>query len=195
MMSVIRVEANEMTQIKYRVWLFLHGLKFLWILLVGRIPSHAARKWMYRSLGMKIGRRTSIYMGGEIRHPAAISIGDNTIIGHGVILDGRHGISIGNNVNFSTGVWIWTVQHDHTDPGFRDVGGPVVIGDHAWISCRTVILPGITIGEGAVVAAGAVVTKDVAPYTVVGGVPAKKIADRPRELKYCLGDGLPIPFV
>jgi acetyltransferase-like isoleucine patch superfamily enzyme len=184
-----------MKQLKYRVWLLLHGLKFLMLLWVGRVPSHLVRKMLYRSMGMKIGQNSSVYMGAEVRHPAAVEIGDNTIIGHGAILDGRHGIRIGNNVNFSTGVWIWTVQHDHNDPLFGDVGGPVVIEDNAWVSCRTVILPGVTIGEGAVVAAGAVVTKNVQPYTVVGGVPAKKLADRPREIRYCLGDGLPIPFV
>jgi acetyltransferase-like isoleucine patch superfamily enzyme len=184
-----------MKYLKYRVWLILHGFKFWVLLLIGHVPSHLARKMLYRRLGMSIGKRSSVYMGAEIRHPAAITVGDDTIIGHDAILDGRHGIRIGNNVNFSTGVWIWTVQHNHNDPFFGDVGGPVVIGDHAWISCRTVILPGVTIGEGAVVAAGAVVTKDVQPYTVVGGVPAKKIADRPRDIRYCLGDGLPIPFV
>lgn len=184
-----------MKHLKYRVWLLLHGFKFLSLLIIGRVPSHVARKMLYRSMGMKIGRNSTVYMGAEVRHPAAITVGDNTIIGHDAILDGRHGIHIGNNVNFSTGVWIWTVQHDHNDPDFRDVGGPVVIGDNAWVSCRTVILPGVTIGEGAVVAAGAVVTKDVQPYTVVGGVPAKKIADRPRDIRYRLGDGLPIPFV
>jgi acetyltransferase-like isoleucine patch superfamily enzyme len=124
-----------------------------------------------------------------------VDIGEGSIVGHRAILDGRLGITIGKNVNISTGVWIWTVQHDHQDPYFRDVGGPVKIGDNAWISCRAILLPGVTIGEGAVVAAGAVVTQDVDEYTVVGGVPAKKIGERCRDIKYSLADGSPIPFV
>lgn len=180
---------------KYRIWLLLHGFKFLLLILIGRLPSHALRLLCYRSLGLRVGPRSAIYMGAEVRHPKAIEIGSSSVIGHGVILDGRRGIRIGNNVNFSTGVWIWTVQHDPHDPLFGDVGGPVVVEDDAWLSCRVVVLPNVRIGRGAVVAAGAVVTKDVEPYSIVGGVPAKKIGERTRDLRYDLGSGLPIPFV
>ena len=84
------------------------------------------------------------------------------------------------------GVWIWTMEHDPQDSYYGVKGGAVTIEDYAWISCRVVILPGVTIGKGAVVAAGAVVTKDVAPYTIVGGVPAKKIGTRTKDLRYQL---------
>ncbi|MBT9489739.1 MAG: acyltransferase [Rubrivivax sp.] len=144
---------------------------------------------------MRIGANSYIYMGAEIRHPKGIEIGDDCIIGHRSILDGRLGIKIGKNVNFSTGVWIWTVQHDPQDSNFKDEGGAVIIEDYAWISCRVVILPNVRIGTGAVVAAGAVVTSDVDPYTIVGGVPARKIGERNRDLRYRLGSGPPIPFV
>jgi acetyltransferase-like isoleucine patch superfamily enzyme len=87
------------------------------------------------------------------------------------------------------------VQHNYKDPKFGDSGGAVTIGDNAWISCRCTILPGVHIGEGAVIAAGATVTNDVPPYAVMAGTPAKKIADRPREIDYHLGDGHAIPFI
>ena len=103
------------------------------------------------------------------------------------MLDGRAGLTIGNSVNLSTGAWIWTMQHDVNDPQFAATKGAVVIEDYAWISSRTTILPGVTIGKGAVVAAGAVVTKSVAPYEIVGGIPAKKIGERDRNLTYTLG--------
>jgi len=70
-------------------------------------------------------------------------------------------------------------------------GAPVIIEDYAWVSSRTTLLPGVTIGKGAVVAAGAVVTKSVEPYTVVGGVPAKKIGERSKELNYKLSSSVP----
>lgn len=184
-----------MDKLKYRVWLVLHGLKYLCLQGIGKVPSHLIRAFLYRLMGLRLGRRAVIYSGAEIRHPRLVEIGDSAIIGHNAILDGRKGLRIGKNVNLSTGVWIWTVQHDYRDPDFRDIGGPVEIQDHAWVSCRVTILPGVTIGEGAVVAAGAVVTKSVPPYTIVGGVPAKKIGDRPRGLRYDLGASPPIPFV
>lgn len=102
------------------------------------------------------------------------------------MVDGRKGVAIGNNVSISMGVRIWSLQHDPQDPYYSAVGGPVVIGDYAWISCNAIVLPGVNIGEGAVVAAGAVVTHDVEPYAIVGGVPAKKIAERTKDLRYTL---------
>jgi acetyltransferase-like isoleucine patch superfamily enzyme len=173
----------------------LRGGKLLFLKFVGLIPSHVIRKFLYRAAGMALGRDTWIYGGAEIRHAKNISIGDGTVIGNGAILDGRLGLKIGKNVNFSTGVWIWTLQHDWQAPDFRDTGGPVSIGDYAWLSCRVVVLPGVTIGEGAVVAAGAVVTKDVEPYTLVGGVPAKPLGQRPRGLNYSPGANGATPFI
>jgi acetyltransferase-like isoleucine patch superfamily enzyme len=137
-----------------------------------------------------MGRESVIYNGCELRDPHQIAIGDFTSIGDRCILDGRGGLRIGNSVNFSTGVWVWTMQHKVNDPVFGCESSPVVIEDYAWISCRTVVLPGVHVGKGAVVAAGAVVTKDVEPYTIVGGVPAKKIGERSRDLDYRLKSGL-----
>jgi acetyltransferase-like isoleucine patch superfamily enzyme len=173
----------------------LTGGKLFALLLVGHIPSHLVRNYLYRLSGMKLGQKAVIYGGAEIRRPQWIEVGAGSVIGNGAILDGRLGIRIGRNVNFSTGVWVWTVQHDHMSSDFAAVGGAVEIGDHAWISCRAIVLPGVKVGEGAVVAAGAVVTQDVPPYTIVGGVPAKKIGDRPKDLRYELSAGAPIPFI
>lgn len=184
-----------MKKLKFSIWLLLHGLKWLALGWVGKIPSHFVRVLLYKAFGLHLGKRSVIYGGAEIRRPEWIKIGQGTVIGNNAILDGRMGIEIGDNVNFSTGVWIWTVQHDYKDPHFKDIGGKVVIGSNSWLSCRVTVLPGVRIGEGAVVAAGAVVTKDVEPYTVVGGVPAKKIGDRPKDINYFLGDGSPIPFI
>ena len=109
------------------------------------------------------------------------------IIGDNSILDGRNGIVVGEDVVFASNVRIWTEQHDHEEPYFRcstQKHGPVIIDRHAWIGSHTIILHSVHIGEGAVVAAGAVVTKDVAPYTIVAGIPAKKIAERNKTLLY-----------
>ena len=171
---------------------FICGFIQYSLIIVGYIPSNHIRKALYKYLfRMKIGKNSNIHYGAKIRAPWNISIGNNTIIGDGSILDGRRGLKIGNNVNFSTGVWIWTLQHDLNSPDFNVEGGPVIIEDYAWISCRVVVLPNIKIGEGAVVAAGAIVTKDVSPFTVVGGVPAKKIGERKKGLRYKLRSKIP----
>ena len=153
---------------------------------LGKIPCHAYRNWVLRNIYiMKIGKKTVIYGGFEIRFPWKIEIGSVTIIGDECKQDGRNGLKIGENVNFSTGAWLWTEQHDLNDPmfGSNDSGGPITIGDRAWISSRSVILPKCTIGNGAVVAAGAVVTKSVPAYAIVG-VSAKVIGKRNQNLKY-----------
>ena len=169
-----------------------HHSKFLGLQGIGKIPSQTIRKYLYCNyFKLAIGENTAIYNSCHFRDPHKITIGNNSSIGDLCILDGRSGLTIGDSVNISTGAWIWTLQHDPHDPDFAAVGAPVVIEDYAWISCRTIILPGVTIGKGAVVAAGAVVTKSVEPYAIVGGVPAKKIGDRSTNLNYQLKSCVP----
>ena len=163
---------------------------------IAYIPSHIIRDFLYKKVCLvEIGPKAVIYFGAEIREPYKLKIGEGSIIGDRAVLDARNGISIGANVNLSTEVHIWTEQHDHRDPDFKcnsDDSFRVVIEDRAWLGPRTTILHGVPIGEGAVVAAGAVVTKDVAPYTIVGGVPAKKIGERTHDLRYEFsGDYIP----
>jgi acetyltransferase-like isoleucine patch superfamily enzyme len=109
-------------------------------------------------------------------------------------LDARSGLTIGENVNLSNEVMIWSLHHDYNDPDFAAIGAPVIIEDYAWLCSRCIILPGVTIGKGAVVAAGAVVSRNVLPYTVVGGIPAKVIASRSSNLTYQLGKGI-VPII
>lgn len=165
------------------------------IIRLGKIPCHLYRNFVLRYVyKMDIGKNVVIYGGFEIREPWNIHIGEGSIIGDNSILDGRNGIVIGSNVNLSTGVWIWTEQHDINDVFFEsnNKGGMVVIEDRAWISSRVSILPNVVIKEGAVVAAGAVVSKTCEAFSVNGGVPAKSIGERNNNLKYVFkGDHLP----
>ena len=118
-------------------------------------------------------------MGFKVRRLRDIYIGHTTNINPNCMFDSRGGkISIGNYVDIAPEVNIWTLEHDPQDPDFSTKGGLVRIENFVWIGNRVTILPNVTIREGAVIATGAVVTKDVAPWTIVGGVPAKKIGDR-----------------
>jgi acetyltransferase-like isoleucine patch superfamily enzyme len=89
-------------------------------------------------------------------------------------------------VDIAPFVQIWTQEHDPNSPTHAGRGGPVHIGDHCWIAAGVTILPGVDIGEGAVVSAGSVVTRDVEPWTMVGGVPAKLIGSRAQNTQYKL---------
>jgi acetyltransferase-like isoleucine patch superfamily enzyme len=153
--------------------------------IIGHIPSYTVRHaWYRRILGWRIGPKAAILMGQYVQMAGVrtsgqkVSIGRGTVINQGCLLYTTGGLVIGENVSISAGVWLVTGTHDMNDPQFVDSYKPIVIGDHAWIGIRATILAGIIIGEGAVVMAGAVVTHDVAPYTVVGGVPARVIAQR-----------------
>lgn len=179
--------------------------------LTGYIPSHTIRLFLYRSVfGVRIGRDSSVHWRAEFNNPAGITIGHNTVIGNDAFLDGRfkrvsvkgeskfisylkqlagNGIrplTIGNNVSIAGEVRIYTMEHDVDSPDFTEIGAPVVIDDYVVIGTRVTILPGVRIGKGAVVASGAVVTKDVASFTVVGGVPAQFIKNRTKDVRYTL---------
>lgn len=160
--------------------------------LVGYIPSHHIRRLCYRLAGMKIGRGSTIHMGARFYNPHRISVGSDSIIGESAVLDGRAPLTIGDHVDIASEVMIYNSEHNLDAEHFAADEGvitePVTIQDYVFIGPRAVILPGVTIGSGAAVGAGAVVTKDVAPYAIVGGVPARVIGERKnRELHYKLG--------
>jgi maltose O-acetyltransferase len=179
--------SGQLKRLKLTLAFVRHGANLQLAFLVAQLPSRRARQAIYRWMGMHLARTARVHRGLKVHNAPSVEIGDGSVIGFDAILDGRRGITIGRHVNISSEVAIWTLQHDHHDPEFAAHGGPVVVGDHAWLSFRAVVLPRVTIGEGAVLAAGAVVTHDVPPYAIVGGIPAKVIGRRePQGLDYNL---------
>ena len=144
----------------------------------GLVPSHLFRLFIYSLAGMQIGRGSRIHIGARFFYPANIIIGEGTIIGDNVFLDGRDQLIIGDHVDIASGVMIYNSEHDINSEDFGAKYGPVEIGDYVFIGPRVTILPGVKIGKGAVVAAGAVVTKDVPDFAIAGGVPAQVIGER-----------------
>ena len=138
-------------------------------------------------MGVELARTSSIHWRARFFDPQGLTVGDYTTIGNDGFFDAREKISIGSSVNIAAEVRIYTREHNIDDPFFAEKGGPVVIEDYAYIGTRVTILPGVTIGKGAVVASGAVVSKNVDPFMLVGGVPAKPIRERSRDLRYRLG--------
>lgn len=156
---------------------------------VGLTSSNHIRKLFYRIAGAKLASKVTLHIGLQARMPWKLSIGKGSIIGDHCILDARSGLVIGEDVNISSNVSIWTLQHDYRNPDFACPTPDqrrldVKIENRVWLGCNVIVLPGVTIGEGAVCCGGCVVTKDVEPYSVVAGIPAKKIGERPRNLRY-----------
>jgi acetyltransferase-like isoleucine patch superfamily enzyme len=154
---------------------------------IGHFPSHLVRNFFYRKAGLTLPRSSSIHWRAEFYAPSQVQIGEHTTIGDGAFLDGRGGLVIGASVNLGSKVTIWTRQHDIDSPTFAEVGAPVEIRDYAYLGSGCTILPGVTIGEGGVVGAGSVVTKDVPSFTLVAGAPARVIRKRSQDLNYRLG--------
>lgn len=152
-----------------------------------KVPSHSFRLFFLNIFLRKIGKKTAINRNVEFKSPRGITIGSYTTINSNSIIDGRGELSIGDCVDIATEVNIWTLQHDYNDPSYTAYGKSVVIEDYVWIASRATILPGVTVGRGAVIAAGSIVTKDVPPLTVVAGVPAKIIGRRNDVMNYKCG--------
>jgi len=154
----------------------------------GNVPSHHFRRFIYRLGGMKIGKGSTIHTGAKFYNAKNIRIGEDTIVGEDAVLDGRDKLIIGDHVDIASEVMIYNAEHALNDENFRAVTAPVEIGDYVFIGPRAILLPGVKIGKGAVVGAGAVVTKDVEDFKIVGGVPAKEIGERENKTpKYRLG--------
>lgn len=131
----------------------------------------------------ELGNGSEIQPGCRIYHPENISIGNNVRIGQGALIEGMGDITIKNNVILGPDVTIWTANHNYEKPeklpyDEKVILKPVTIEDNVWIGGKSIILPGVTIHEGAVVGMGAVVTKDVPSGAVIGGNPAKVLKYR-----------------
>lgn len=152
------------------------------------VPFHTMRKFILRFSGMEIGKGSVVHMGVRFFSPRGVKIGRDSIIGFRSFLDGRTSLIVGNHVDIASEVMIYNSEHKLEDPEFKAINEPVKIEDYVFIGPRAIILPGVTIGKGAVVGANAVVTKSVPDFAIVGGVPAKIIGERKnRQLNYKLG--------
>ena len=153
--------------------------------ILAHLPSRLLRHSYLRFWLGRFGRGSGVQLGCRFLNGRKVLLGQRNVINFGCMLDGRvYPIVIGDDVSIGPEAAILTLGHDPQSPDFADRGGPVSIGDRVWIGYRALIMPGVTIGEGAVVAAGAVVTRNVAPFTIVGGNPAREIGQRTDQLRY-----------
>jgi acetyltransferase-like isoleucine patch superfamily enzyme len=180
---------------------FIQVVNYLTNHVVAHVPSFTLRRLWYRNaLGIQLGPHAEVLMGVYVSSfgPRAIRrsnirIGRNSRINRRCTLDLRGGLTIGDNVSISPEVMFLAASHDINDSRFGNVTRPISIEDHAFIGTRAMILPGVTVGRGAVVTAGSLVSRDVAPMTIVAGVPARRVGTRdPSAATYELGWELPL---
>lgn len=152
--------------------------------LITHIPFNPLRIRALKVLGATLGPNVYIFGGTEVIGIKHLVIAGNCHVGRFCRLDARGGLTIGTNAVIASGTTFVTAYHDIDDPTFPGKLAPIAAGDRVWIATNATVTGGVTIGEGAVVAAGAVVTNDVDPWTVVAGVPARPISKRDSNQTY-----------
>lgn len=171
-----------------RIYNYFLDFELMLLRWVGHIPIHFVRRFFYKISGVRIGKGSTIHMWASFFQPKNITIGEDTVIGDHAFLDGRSSVRIGNHVDIASQVLIYNSEHDINSEDFHAIEESVEIDDYVFVGPRAIILPGVKIGKGAIVAAGAVVTKDVPNFAVVGGVPGKVISERKNKTpNYTLG--------
>jgi putative colanic acid biosynthesis acetyltransferase WcaF len=160
-------------------------------LLITNLPGHWLRLLWLRLLGAKVGRGVCVFRGTTVIGAQQLVLGDRVQIGFRVVLDARGGLTLAEDVLISSDSQLLTANHDVDSNDFERQVAPIEIADHAWIATRAIVLAGVSVGQGAVVAAGGVATRDVSARTIVGGVPARRVAKRSGGIDYRLGGRRP----
>lgn len=154
--------------------------------IVSHIPFWIIRKMYLLLCGAKIKSHSQIDMNVTFMDPNRLCVGHNTHINRQCLIDARGELSIGNNVSISLRSAIITGSHNHKSSEFEFIRTKITIDDFVWMGFQTTVVGNVHIGKGAVICAGSVVTKDVEPWSIMAGVPARKIGERPRNLKYSI---------
>lgn len=154
---------------------------FTWSLCARWLPRSVGSGWkrfLLRSFGAKVASTAVVYSSAKVYFPANLEMDDYSCIASDVDCYNVAPIRVGKFATVSQGAFLCTASHDIASPNHELITIPIVIGNQSWVGADAFIGMGVTIGEGAVVGARAAVFKDVAPWTVVGGNPAKFIKKR-----------------
>jgi acetyltransferase-like isoleucine patch superfamily enzyme len=159
----------------------------LWNMFISHSPSRRLRRFWLRQILGTSGNDSFVCMHVELLGSWNVHLGERSVVNPHCILDGRGSVlTIQHDVDIGPHTQIWTLEHDPSSESHGTSGAPVTIEDHVWIASRVTILPGVTLGRGSIVTAGAVVTRDVPVVAIVGGVPARVIGERKNPLTYRL---------
>lgn len=160
--------------------------RLIWLLvwaMFGRLsptPLFFWRAMLLRIFGAKVGKGSRIYPNIKIWAPWLLQVEDVVAIANGVDVYNPGGVRLGHHVVLSQGSYLCGATHDFNDEGFPMVWKPIVIEPYGWVCARAIVLPGVIVGEGAVLGAGAVANKNLAPWSVYAGNPSCKVGERNR---------------
>lgn len=159
-------------------WMEALWMVVQWLFVSSWIPGSRHRLWLLRGFGAVIGRGVVAKPGLKVKFPWKLEVGEYTWLGENVWVDNLDTVAIGDNVCISQGAYLCTGSHDWASPRFDLITRPIRIASQAWIGARSIVAPGVTIEEGAVLALGSVATRDVPSWQVAMGVPAKAVRQR-----------------
>ena len=172
----------------YRFLLELYiDLEYIFLnYIVNHIPCWHIRKFCYRAVGMKIGKNSRIHMGTKVIRPKRIDIGENCIINESCFLDGRGGLTIGNNASISIYTIILTASHDKHSKDFAYCENSVILEDCVWTGARALILDGSYLKKRCIIGAGSIFKGCAEKNGIYYGIPAKKAGERQLDEDYTL---------
>jgi putative colanic acid biosynthesis acetyltransferase WcaF len=154
----------------------------VWILLYRPSPriAHAWRAWLLRRFGAKLGPRCRFYPASRVWAPWNLQCDDTVIVADGAELYNPAPMFLGSHAIVSQGAYLCGATHDYNDPNFPVVSFPIRLGRYAWVAARACVSPGVNLGDGAILGLASVATKDLEPWSIYAGVPARKMKDRQR---------------
>lgn len=143
-------------------------------------PLHAWRAFVLRLFGARLGANCRIYPSAEIWAPWNLICEDAVAIANGAVIYNALPMRLASHSTVSQGAYLCGSTHDFDDPAFPMVSAPIRIGRYAWVCARAVVGPGVTVGDGAVLGLGSVAMRDLEPWTVYAGMPARALRQRRR---------------
>lgn len=144
-------------------------------------PFHAWRSFLLRLFGARIGSHVHVYAGARIWAPWSLVCDDYAAIADEAIIYNPKPIHLGSHAIVSQQAYLCGATHDYEDPAFPLISFPITLGAYSWVCARATVQPGVSLGEGAILGLGAVATRDLEPWTIYGGIPAKAIKKRNQQ--------------
>lgn len=172
-----RINTSRLSRIGRAIW----GLVWLCLFRPTPRPMHRWRAFLLRLFGARLGRNCHVYASARIWAPWNLVCGDGIGIADGAEIYNPAEVTIGNFAVISQQAYLCGASHDFDDPSFPMISEPIHIGDYAWICARATVQKGLTVGDGAVLALGSIATRDLEPWVVYGGIPARRIKDRKKR--------------
>lgn len=166
------------TSLANRAGRFAWGIAYALLVRPTPRPMHAWRALVLRAFGARLGAHCRIYAGARIWAPWNLHCEDAVAIADGAVIYNVATIRLASHAIVSQDAYLCSATHDYDDPAFPMTSAPIALGRYAWIASRAVVCPGVQVGEGAVLGLCGVATRDLAPWTVYAGTPARAIKAR-----------------